>query len=239
MKMFIISYDEFLELYKKYGFVVWDTDFATKILDISQGQFGCLKNGTYNRARILSKISDQTNRIDIKKLRNIVIEENNLHIEDSISGKTFTKLYDKYGFGISKKDFADKILDIKEARLNCILRNEKDNATILRNEILDKAFIDEIRKDVFRNSGYNTSDMIDYEEFKELYQKYGRKLSEYQFAENILYLTNSNFNIIKEKKDRKTKIFANLKLSDSYIATLKSKIVHLLYYKQNITPQFF
>ena len=236
-----ISYDEFLELYKKYGFVVWDTDFATKILDISQGQFGCLKNGTYTRARILSKISDQTNRIDIKKLRNIVIKENNLHIEDSISGKTFTKLYDKYGFGISKKDFATKILDIKEARLNCILRNEKDNAIILRNEILDKAFIDEIRKDVFRNSGYNTSDMIDYKEFKELYQKYGRKLSEYQFAENILYLTNSNFNIIKEKKDRKTKIFANLKLSDAYIATLKSKIVdkHLLYYKQNITPQFF
>ena len=236
-----ISYDEFLELYKKYGFVVWDTDFATKTLDIPKVQFGCLKRGTCTRTRILSTVSDQYNRIDIKKLRNIVIEENNLHIEDSISGKTFTKLYDKYGFGMSKKDFADKILDIKEVRLNCILRDEKDNTIILRNEKLDKELIDEIKKDVFRNSGYNTSDMIDYDEFKNLYQKYGKKLSEYQFAEKILYITNSNFNIIKEKKDRKTKIFANLKLSDAYIATLKSKIVdkHLLYYRQNITPQFF
>lgn len=247
-----ITYSEFLELYQKYGVVVWDVDFAQKVLQVSPEQFYCLKRGEYNTNKIFGKKDENSNKLnfdedysleEIEKLREIVIDENNLHIADSMSGRKFEQLYEKYGFGMSKKFFAEKILDIKSYRLNCILRDETDNATILLNEKVGNEYLKSLRSVLFKSGEHCTEDMIDYKEFLRLYKIYGGKLSERQFAEKILFITNDNLGQIREnqEKGRETEIFANLKLSDAYIAALKAKIIrkNLLYYRQNITPEFF
>lgn len=247
-----ITYSEFLELYKKYGFVVWDVDFAQKVLQVSPEQFNTLKRGEYNTNRIFGKKDESSNKLnfdedysleEVEKLRKIVIEENNLHIADSMSGSKFEQLYEKYGFGMSKKFFAEKILDIKAYRLNCILRDETDNATILLKEKVGKEYLKSLRSVLFKSGEHCTEDMIDYKEFLRLYKIYGGKLSERQFAERILFITNDNLGQIREHQEtgRKTEIFANLKLSDAYLASLKAKVISkkLLYYRQNITPEFF
>ncbi len=247
-----ITYDEFLQLYQKYGYVVWDVDFARRVLNISQEQFYCLKRGENKTTRIFGKKDKNLSKSnydedydieELKKLRQIVISENKLHIEQSISGKKFEEIYEKYGFGMSKKFFADKILDIKQYRLNCILRDETDNTTILTNENVDREYLKILRGIFFKSREHCTEDMINYQEFQRLYEIYGGKLSEVQFAEKILFITNDNLKQIREKQKfgRETKIFANLKLSDAYLANLKAKVIdkNLLYYRQNITPKFF
>lgn len=247
-----ITYEEFLQLYQKYGYVTCDTDFAQKVLNIPPASFNCLKKGKYQTVRIFGKKVENQSRSnyeedydieELKKLRQIVISENKLHIEQTISGKKFEELYEKYGFGMSKKLFADKILDINPNRLNAILRDEKDNATILTGEKLEREYLKSLRGMFFKSREHCTEDMINYEEFQRLYEIYGGKLSEVQFAEKILFITNSNLMQIRTQKDigRETKIFANLKLSDAYLANLKAKVIekNLLYYRQNITPEFF
>lgn len=243
-----ITYDEFLKVFQKYGYITWDADFAEKVLHVSKSQFACLKRGENQTTRIFYKRNDSPNKInydelELKKLREIVINENKLHIEDTLSGKRFEELYEKYGFGMSKKTFGEKILDIKSYRLNAILRDETDNTIILTNEKIDKDYLKSLRGKLFKSGEHCTEDMIDYKEFQRLYKIYGGKLSEVQFAEKVLFITNINLKQIKEKRDigRETKIFANLKLSDAYIANLKARIIekNLLYYKQNITPEFF
>lgn len=247
-----ITYDEFLELYEKYGFVTWDADFANKVLQMSKAQFNSLKRGEFNTSRIFGKRTLDSRRAnydedydekELKKLRGIVISENKLHIRDSLDGKKFNELYEKYGFGMSPKFFATQILDIKGYRLDVILRDESENTTILSNEKVDKEELKALKGKFLKSGEHCIGDMIDYKEFLRLYEIYGWKLSETQFAEKILFITNTNLQIIREQQEsgRKTAIFANLKLSNTYIATLKSKVIrkNLLYYRQNITPEFF
>lgn len=142
---------------------------------------------------------------------------------------------------MSKKFFSSKILDIKDYRLNYILRDDNENTRILLDEPVSKEYINSLRNIFFRSREHVTGDLIDYKEFLRLYEIYSGKLSEKQFSEKVLFISNGNLKEIREKEGRKTNIFANLKLSDAYIATLKSKIVNnnLLYYRQSITPKFF
>lgn len=244
-----ITYAEFLEIYKKYGYITLDSDFALNVLQISKNEFYALKRGEYLTVRIFTSKIENSNKKskdedydtnELRELRNIIIKENKLHINDSISGEKFNELYDKYGFRMSKKFFANKMLDIKDYRLDEILRDKNKNTRILLDEDISKEYLGTIRKKVFTSGEHVTEDMIDYNEFLRLYRIYGEKLSERQFAENVLFISNDNLGEIREK-GKKTKIFANINISDAYVANIKSRIVNknLLYHNQKITPSFF
>lgn len=239
-----ITYEEFLDLYKNYAFVMKEVDFAKKILKMNVTQFRELKKGKCKTTRIFNiddfKVYDE---LELKQLRDIVIKENRLHIGDSISGQKFQQLYDTYGFGMSKEFFGEKILDMKAYRIQVILADSNENTIILLNEKVSKDEFKRIRTKFLKSREHCIGDMINYQEFNRLYQQYGEKLSEVQFAEKILFITNENLKVIRQnaKTGRETAIFGNLRLSDAYMAKLKARIIrkYALYFRQNITPDFF
>ena len=239
-----ISYEEFLYLYRKYAFVIKEIDFAEKILKINVTQFRELKKGKCKTTRVFNtddfEVYDER---ELKQLRDIVIKENRLHIGDSISGQKFQQLYDTYGFGMSKEFFGEKILDMKAYRIPIILADSTENTIILLNEKVSKDEFKRIRTNFLKSREHCIGDMINYQEFNRLYQQYGEKLSEVQFAEKILFITNDNLKAIRQnaKTGRETAIFGNLRLSDAYMAKLKARIIekYALYFRQNITPEFF
>lgn len=239
-----ISYEEFLYLYRKYAFVIKEIDFAEKILKINVTQFRELKKGKCKTTRVFNtddfEVYDER---ELKQLRDIVIKENRLHIGDSISGQKFQRLYDTYGFGMSKEVFGEKILDMKPYRIPVILADSNENTIILLNEKVSKDEFKRIRTRFLKSREHCIGDMINYKEFTRLYQQYGEKLSEVQFAEKILFITNDNLKAIRQnaKTGRETAIFGNLRLSDAYMAKLKARIIekYALYFRQNITPEFF
>ena len=239
-----ISYEEFLYLYRKYAFVIKEIDFAEKILKINVTQFRELKKGKCKTTRVFNtddfEVYDER---ELKQLRDIVIKENRLHIGDSISGQKFQRLYDTYGFGMSKEFFGEKILDMKPYRIPVILADSNENTIILLNEKVSKDEFKRIRTRFLKSREHCIGDMINYKEFTRLYQQYGEKLSEVQFAEKILFITNDNLKAIRQnaKTGRETAIFGNLRLSDAYMAKLKARIIekYALYFRQNITPEFF
>lgn len=239
-----ITYEEFLYLYKKYAFVIKEVDFAKKILKMNVTQFRELKKGKCKTTRIFN-IDDfkEYNELELKQLRDIVIKENRLHIGDSISGQKFQQLYDTYGFGMSKEYFGEKILDMKAYRIPVILADSNENTIILLSEKVSKDEFRRIRTKFLKSREHCIGDMINYQEFQRLYQQYGEKLSEVQFAEKILFITNANLKVIRQnaKTGRETAIFGNLRLSDAYMAKLKARVIrkYALYFRQNITPDFF
>lgn len=239
-----ISYEEFLKLYRKYGYVAWDVDFASKVLQIRPDEFRKLKTGEYLTNRIfISDKEDDYNAEDLRKLRDVVISENKLHIGDSISGKRFEELYNKYGFGMSQKFFGEKILDIESYRIPVILRDETDNSCILTKEPITNEYIKALRNTIFKSGEHHKGDMISYNEFLRLYEIYGGKLSEVQFAKKVLFINNPSLKNIRTDPERKreAEIFCGLKVSDSYIEKLKQNAIknYLLYSKLRITPAFF
>ena len=239
-----ISYEEFLYLYRKYAFVIKEIDFAEKILKINVTQFRELKKGKCKTTRVFNIDEFEVyNELELKQLRNIIIKENRLHIGDSISGQKFQRLYDTYGFGMSKEFFGEKILDMKPYRIPVILADSNENTIILLNEKVSKDEFKRIRTRFLKSREHCIGDMINYKEFTRLYQQYGEKLSEVQFAEKILFITNENLKAIRQnvKTGRETAIFGNLRLSDAYMAKLKARIIkkYALYFRQNITPEFF
>ena len=239
-----ISYEEFLYLYRKYAFVIGEIDFAKRILKMNEIQFRELKKGKCKTTRIFNIDSFEIyDGLELRQLRDIVIKENRLHIGDSISGQKFQRLYDIYGFGMSREFFGEKILDMKPYRISDILADSNENSIILLNEKVSKDEFKRIRTKFLKSREHCIGDMINYKEFRRLYQQYGEKLSEVQFAEKILFITNDNLKAIRQnaKTGRETAIFGNLRLSDAYMAKLKARIIekYALYFRQNITPEFF
>ena len=240
-----ITYEEFLRLHEKYGFVTNDIEFGEKTLEMDPDSIRSLKRKDIKTSWILkgeeNEKSPEEHEKNIKRLRQIVIMENKLHIEDRMTGSKFKALYEKYGFGMSQKDFAFEILDIKDYRLNVILRDESQGTAILTNEKLSKEKIKALRKSFFMSGEHCTEDSIDYKEFLRLYDTYGGILSERQFAEKILFMSADRLTFIRTHPGEETEIFCRAKPSDAYIANLKARIIkdNLLYYKQPVTMPFF
>lgn len=255
-----ISYVEFQELYKKYGFVTNEMEFAEEVLEISKKGFPEFKDGTIKTKRIFlksKKLSQGEDTIEytpkqIEKLREIVIKENKLHIEDSITGEEFVNIYNKYGSGMSQKSFANKILDISEERMKDIvndyekrkgkssIEDDEVKTGILRNEKVSDKEIDRIRKKVFETSGHYKGELIDYREFKRLHDMYGEKISERQFSEDILFIAGHMKNNV-DSENGKRAIYSRFEFSDADIVNLKARVIkeNLLYFEQRITPGFF
>ncbi len=165
-----ISYEEFLYLYRKYAFVIKEIDFAEKILKINVTQFRELKKGKCKTTRVFNTDDFEVyDELELRQLRDIVIKENRLHIGDSISGQKFQRLYDTYGFGMSKEFFGEKILDMKPYRIRVILADSNENTIILLNEKVSKDEFKRIRTRFLKSREHCIGDMINYKEFTRLY----------------------------------------------------------------------
>lgn len=240
-----ITKEEFLELYEKYGFVTEDTEFATKTLEMDINQYRALRRRECKKSRILKSEKNATPEEiyeeEVRKLREQVIRERKLHIEDPMTGKEFLDIYEEYGFGMSQKKFGKDILDIKPYRLDVILADEKERTIILKNEKIKKSEIKFLRKYFFNNSGCCTDDRITYQEFLRLYNLYGGKLSEKLFSEKILFMSNDRLIYIRNHPEKDAEILCRVKFSDAYMANLKAKVIqeNLLYLNQGVVPAFF
>ena len=148
-----ITYEQFLELYKKYAYVMGEKEFAEKILKMN---LNSLKSGITKVSKVFYKEEfKEYDELEIKQLRDIVIKENKLHIGQSISGETFEIIYKKYiNFGLDEKSFGEKILDIKAYKISIILKNNNKEVIILSNEIVSEDEIKNLRENFIKSREY-------------------------------------------------------------------------------------
>lgn len=236
-----ITYEEFLKLYKKYGDILNELDFAEKVLEMDLDGLRDIKRGDIKTSIILRGEENKKNLEEIKRLREIVIKEAKLHVGDRMTGSRFREIYEKYGFGISPKDFALYVLDIESDRLTIILREADRGTAMLTKEKITKDYIKTLRKDFLNSGEHCLEDKINYQEFLRLYEIYGGKLPENLFARKVLFISVDALRAIKGEPDRETQIFYRAKISDSYISSLKERTIkrNLLYTKQPVSLPYF
>lgn len=101
---------KFEELYAEYGQELDERTFACQVLEMIRGQWNKLMRGDLQDSSVFPSFI--VNPEEIFRLRERVIKEEGLHIDDSLTDEVFQRLYEKYGGMLSKIQFAEEILDV-------------------------------------------------------------------------------------------------------------------------------
>ena len=211
-----VTYDELHEFYLEYGIEMEEVTFAQKVLEISYGSYKNIKN-TSERARILKGKKTEISDNVIKEIQNKLIDQG--YINKNIKYKDLQLLYQNYGQGMKENEFAQQVLEISYYSYYD-LKNKGRNAIILKENKKEtsKEEIEEIQI-ILKEQGYEGK-LINYEEFQELYKKYGTDMEEVKFAQEVLLISYANFFNIKNK-DRKARILNLRELSKDVIKDIQ------------------
>ena len=139
----------------------------------------------------------------LQQRKNEIIKElKPKHINELINYQQFQELYKPYNKEMSEQQFAE-LLGITYGNYKSI-KNSGRRARIfkIKYKKLSKEQKEEIKQDL-RTKGY-TNKLIDYKEFKEIYESYKNEMSEQDFAE-ISKITDNNYRNMKYR-GIKTKI---------------------------------
>lgn len=121
----------------------------------------------------------------LARRREMLIKER-LHIKDKISYDTFLSLYKKYGEGLEDIDFAYAFLDIEDLAFRNLRRGRTSESIILAKEYVSDKELIEIRDKVIEKYNFQTGDMINKEQFMQIYDTIAGRISFRMLAEEIL-----------------------------------------------------
>ncbi len=193
-----ITLAEFEELYNQFGKNLDKRLFAMKVLQIPSYQVNSFFLGRCKTTRIFTEYN--MNPDAICKLREEVILNENLHLEDSISIEDFERLYQKYGGILSEEIFAEEILDIS---INSV-KNMKNGgeAPILTDVEIPQEYLAAIREKIILEYNFEQNDMITIEQVRNLYERLGNRLSEKQFIQKVLDTKEYVYGYYKENLEK-------------------------------------
>lgn len=198
-----ITLEEFQNLYKKYGQNISEKDFANRVLQMPQSRYIRLKSGKNEYTTILSNYL--YNIESVCKLREKVIQAENLHIDDSIDYARFQELHRKYGGPLSEELFAEEVLDITAVGVKN-MRVAGSNSLILVNIDIPEEYVLYQRNMVATENQLKQNQQISMQEIDELYKKYGGVLSKRQFATMVLDINHLAYNSLSVGAMRTTAI---------------------------------
>lgn len=215
-----INLEEFQKLYSKFGKEIIEKDFAEIVLGMPPNSYKKLNKNLNALSSVFSNYI--VNPEEIYKLREKVILEENLHIEDSISNDKFKELYKKYAGILSEEMFAEEILDISAVGVKN-MRVANSNSLILQNIEIPEEYVDELKSKVIEENKLEQNQLMSYKQMQELYKKYGYVLSEKMFINLILEVPVVNYNSLKNGANEKISILRNQKTTD--FEELRKKVI--------------
>ena len=228
-----INYEELLELYKPYKGKLNEVEFA-KIIGISYANFTTIKNkGT--RAKILKEKLKKITEEEKEEIINEILKK--VKAGQLINYAEFLELYNPYKGKLSEVEFAT-ILDISYYNI----KQSKSRGTrtrVLKGKIakISKEEKEKIIEEILKK--LKPRQMINYEEFKELYKSYMGKLSEEEFAE-ILGISHSIFKKLKSSEIR-TKVLKGkiAKISEEEKEKIREEVLKKVKLGQTINYEKF
>ena len=204
----LINYKYFQEIYKPYSNLFSEVQFS-KLLQIEYHNFTNLKYNKTN-AKVLKNSIDKLEEIKRKILDNLISQK---LIEDKklISYEDFLDLYSPYSKIFTEKDFSSilginysSFCSFKKNNSKVIIfleKNENENIKNEKNKIIQK---------ILNMKNIYPSILIDYSQFKKLYEPYKDKYSENQFSK---LLEISNLGTLRKKSTAKARILKSYKVN--------------------------
>lgn len=168
-------------------------------------------------------LDTKINYQSIHEVREIMIREQRLHINDMITYLKFKMLHNQYACQISEEEFARYFLDIDYMAYYKLSRAQKNVVTILTKEYYEQSELLDIKKTVYSLEGYDFSN-IDYNELVRLHKAYGDRLSLKMFAFIVFGINEHTVDDIKSNNGRRTKI-KPIELDNELIERTRNKII--------------
>ena len=214
----LITYIEFLELYKPYKERISEIAFAN-LLGISNFNYQIFQ-GRGTRTKIFKKIYSKLTQEEQEEIKKEILK----HVEEGqlITYIEFLTLYKTYEERISEIDFAN-LLGISEFNYQKIrYRGTRTKIFKKTNSKLTEEQ-EEIKKEILKN--VRIGQLITYIEFLELYKPYEKRISEIDFAK-LLGISYNNFQRFRYPST-KVKIFkkTNLKLTEEEQDEIRQEIL--------------
>ena len=190
----LLNADQIDDLHRRFGGNLSRKEFATRVLGLSSNTFNVINRDKKKLASIFSTYI--VNPEEIYALREKVILEENLHIDDLISNERFKELHRKYGGILSENIFAEEILDISAVGVKN-MRVSGTKSAILQNIEIPDEYVKQVRNKVVKENDLKKDQLFSLEEVERFYEKYGYVLSQKKFAVLILGIPEPNYNALK------------------------------------------
>lgn len=193
-----ITVDRFWELYEKYGGILTAEVFVESILDNSIDTVKGAKRRKHDIS-ILGKIEFPEEYL--AKIRKQVVNENQLKYNQLMSLEQMRDIYrkmadkDKGCFLMGERTFINKILGVAIYNYHQLTSGATHRSYILADS--EEVDLEKIRKKVIRENNLHYDDVLGYEEFHRLHEKYAPTVREYVFALQILDIDQSGLDNIR------------------------------------------
>ena len=218
----LINYEELQELHQKYGSQMKEKDFAQEVLEIKHENYKNVKN-IGQRARILKGRVVKTSKEEIEQIKEKLVLAG--YAGKLINYEELQELHQKYGSQMREADFAQEVLEIDYENYKSV-KYTGTRAKILQGRVVktSKEEIEQIKEQLVLE-GYKGK-LINYEELQELHQKYGSKMPEADFAQEVLEISYGNYSAVKYRGTR-AKILKGrvVKTSKEEIEQIKEQLV--------------
>lgn len=195
----LITYQEFLEIYKDYESFLSELQFA-KILKISSLKY---RNMKYYDCKTYVLGKDE--KLISNKRKEEIIEEiiNEGYANKGVTYLEFKKIYERYENEIDEKEFAE-LLDISYQNWSTI-RVKGSRAIILKKHAIPPEIIEKISCD--KRIKEAVGQMLDYNYFDSLYRPYEKYVTKKNFAK-MIGISEPNFENIKRFRVKVDRLLA-------------------------------
>lgn len=257
-----IDYDKFSSIYKNSqelllnkGITLNEREFADFILGITKASFKSMRLGNV-RPKILKDL--EVSEEEIKEVRKKLINDKKLHRKMMVSYAKIKAFFDDKAFflPLREEEYYEKVLDIsifnlrnikptkktKDKKTNRLVDKEKDKkekvrkTSILEKEKVSSEEISKFRKEVMRKAKLHIGDGLTYSQLQEIFNKYYIRLSEDEFMQEILDISNKCYaearcyredDDSKEHKEKEVWILRNEPKPDNEFIKYMKKLIIL------------
>lgn len=197
-----LLYAQIQELNQQFCSEMPEILFSEKVLDISANTYNGLKNGKSTKAINGAVFQDIVISDEyVKWLQNKIAGVHQLESGQLIKKDEYQELYDKYGGILSRRSFGILIMDMTIRNYGALMESQVvKSVPILSSR--KKTDFDVLRERVIRENKLHHGDMMNYEQFQEIHQKYAPNISEFVFAEKVFKISNPSFQHIKYNQGR-------------------------------------
>lgn len=198
-----LTYNKIRQFFEneQYFLPLEEKEYFEKMLDITNFRLRNIKSKP-NKAKTSILENEEVSDEEIRSFKEKLLKEEKLHSGDTLTYEQCRNLFEKHHIRISEIDFMDKILDITNKAYTEIRYNPQKRVRILKKTTLNKELILKIRRYIiWKEKLYKKQEKI-YDEIKAIFDKYYTVLSEIEFTEKILDITEASLRTVKSNGNK-------------------------------------
>lgn len=203
----LINYVELQKLHLMYGSKMKESTFAQDVLGINYATYIGVKNNQTRMTKILGN-SKKTN-MSLEEIERVKAELQVLgYARKAISYSELQELHRTYGNSISELEFAREVLELTYSQYHNVKDGEW-NAVILKSLVvtITNEEVERIKEEL-GVQGY-TNRFVTYSQIQELHRSYEKQMTEREFVQRVLEISDWNYGEIKAGRRKRARILRN------------------------------